>query len=125
MCVGRAEMVRITGFDCWAHIAWLCLPSAALVGPAGLLNCWGVQGKHRTGSLVGCLRALNRWSMTAIFDEYRRFAGSKSRSERERERKGEIEWEWEGDGSGREGERWRERETEKEGWRERERERER
>jgi len=42
-----------------------------------LIHC--NQGKHRTGSLVGCLRALNRWSMTAIFDEYRRFAGSKSR----------------------------------------------
>lgn len=41
--------------------------------------CFGTQGKHRTGSLVGCLRAMNHWSMTAIFDEYRRFAGSKAR----------------------------------------------
>uniref|UniRef100_A0A6U5BGK4 diphosphoinositol-polyphosphate diphosphatase n=1 Tax=Hemiselmis andersenii TaxID=464988 RepID=A0A6U5BGK4_HEMAN len=42
-----------------------------------LIHC--NQGKHRTGSLVGCLRAMNHWSMTAIFDEYRRFAGSKAR----------------------------------------------
>ncbi|KAJ1480486.1 tyrosine phosphatase family-domain-containing protein [Baffinella frigidus] len=42
-----------------------------------LIHC--NQGKHRTGSLVGCLRALNHWSMAPIFDEYRRFAGSKAR----------------------------------------------
>ncbi|EFJ30403.1 hypothetical protein SELMODRAFT_267170 [Selaginella moellendorffii] len=34
---------------------------------------------HRTGCLVGCLRKLQRWSLTAIFDEYRRFAGTKVR----------------------------------------------
>ena len=39
-----------------------------------LIHC--NQGKHRTGSLVGCLRAVNHWSMAAIFDEYRRFAGT-------------------------------------------------
>mmetsp|Transcript_86805 Transcript_86805/g.173292 ORF Transcript_86805/g.173292 Transcript_86805/m.173292 type:complete len:205 (-) Transcript_86805:67-681(-) len=37
------------------------------------------QGKHRTGCLVGCLRRVQRWSLVAIFDEYRRFAGSKAR----------------------------------------------
>ncbi|EKX32747.1 hypothetical protein GUITHDRAFT_156243 [Guillardia theta CCMP2712] len=42
-----------------------------------LIHC--NQGKHRTGSLVGCLRAMNHWSMAAIFDEYRRFAGNKAR----------------------------------------------
>mmetsp|Transcript_36660 Transcript_36660/g.75157 ORF Transcript_36660/g.75157 Transcript_36660/m.75157 type:complete len:280 (+) Transcript_36660:100-939(+) len=42
-----------------------------------LIHC--NQGKHRTGSLVGCLRAMNHWSMAAIFEEYRRFAGSKAR----------------------------------------------
>ena len=35
--------------------------------PQVLIHC--NQGKHRTGSLVGCLRALNHWSMAAIFDE--------------------------------------------------------
>ncbi|KAI9209278.1 protein-tyrosine phosphatase [Polychytrium aggregatum] len=38
-----------------------------------LLHC--NKGKHRIGCLVGCLRKLQNWSMTSIFDEYRRFAG--------------------------------------------------
>ena len=42
-----------------------------------LIHC--NQGKHRTGCLVGCLRRMQRWSLVAICDEYRRFAGSKSR----------------------------------------------
>lgn len=42
-----------------------------------LIHC--NQGKHRTGALVGCLRRLQRWSLVAIFDEYRRFAGAKAR----------------------------------------------
>nr|KAJ3422082.1 hypothetical protein HK105_001255 [Polyrhizophydium stewartii] len=40
-----------------------------------LLHC--NKGKHRVGCLVGCLRKLQRWSLAAIFDEYRRFSGSK------------------------------------------------
>lgn len=42
-----------------------------------LIHC--NKGKHRTGCLVGCLRKVQRWSLTAIFDEYRRFAGNKTR----------------------------------------------
>eukprot|EP00741_Cyanophora_paradoxa_P022527 tig00021464_g21753.t1 len=37
------------------------------------------KGKHRTGCVVGCLRKVQNWSLTSIFDEYRRFAGSKVR----------------------------------------------
>ncbi|ELR19163.1 tyrosine specific protein phosphatase, putative [Acanthamoeba castellanii str. Neff] len=37
------------------------------------------KGKHRTGCLVGCLRKSQQWSLAYIFDEYRRFAGSKVR----------------------------------------------
>lgn len=37
------------------------------------------KGKHRTGVLVGCVRKVQRWSLTSIFDEYRRFAGNKVR----------------------------------------------
>jgi tyrosine-protein phosphatase SIW14 len=33
------------------------------------------KGKHRVGVVVGCLRKLQRWSLTSIFDEYRRFCG--------------------------------------------------
>eukprot|EP00002_Diphylleia_rotans_P032494 TRINITY_DN6832_c0_g2_i1.p1 TRINITY_DN6832_c0_g2~~TRINITY_DN6832_c0_g2_i1.p1 ORF type:complete len:100 (+),score=21.88 TRINITY_DN6832_c0_g2_i1:590-889(+) len=42
-----------------------------------LIHC--NKGKHRTGSLVGCLRKVQQWSLTYIFDEYRRFAGTKGR----------------------------------------------
>ncbi|KAH3676202.1 hypothetical protein WICPIJ_009162 [Wickerhamomyces pijperi] len=37
------------------------------------------RGKHRTGCLVGCIRRLQNWSLTMIFDEYRRFAAPKAR----------------------------------------------
>ncbi|KAI9102027.1 protein-tyrosine phosphatase [Phlyctochytrium arcticum] len=42
-----------------------------------LIHC--NKGAHRIGCLIGCLRKLQNWSMTSIFDEYRRFAGSKIR----------------------------------------------
>ena len=42
-----------------------------------LIHC--NQGKHRTGCLVGCLRKVQRWSLVAIFDEYRLHAGRKAR----------------------------------------------
>ena len=42
-----------------------------------LIHC--NQGKHRTGCLVGCLRKVQQWSLVAIFEEYRRFAGNKAR----------------------------------------------
>ncbi|KAJ3033399.1 hypothetical protein HK097_004857, partial [Rhizophlyctis rosea] len=35
---------------------------------------------HRTGCLIGCIRKLQHWSHTSIFDEYRRFSHPKSRS---------------------------------------------
>ncbi|KAJ2554473.1 tyrosine-protein phosphatase siw14 [Coemansia sp. RSA 1933] len=43
-----------------------------------LIHC--NKGKHRTGCLVGCLRKLQEWTNTSIFDEYRRFSAPKSRS---------------------------------------------
>jgi len=33
----------------------------------------------RTGTVVGCLRKLQRWNLSSIFEEYRRYAGSKVR----------------------------------------------
>ncbi|ODV62685.1 putative tyrosine protein phosphatase SIW14, partial [Ascoidea rubescens DSM 1968] len=42
-----------------------------------LIHC--NRGKHRTGCLVGCIRRLQKWSLTMIFDEYRRFAAPKVR----------------------------------------------
>ncbi|XP_022742691.1 probable tyrosine-protein phosphatase At1g05000 [Durio zibethinus] len=42
-----------------------------------LIHC--KRGKHRTGSLVGCLRKLQNWCLSSVFEEYQRFAGIKSR----------------------------------------------
>ena len=36
-------------------------------------------GRHTSGTVLGCLRKAQRWSLTSIFDEYRRFAGNKVR----------------------------------------------
>ncbi len=36
-------------------------------------------GRHQTGTVLGCLRKAQQWSLTSIFEEYRRFAGSKMR----------------------------------------------
>lgn len=38
-----------------------------------LVHC--LRGQQATGVLVGCLRRQQRWSLTATFDEYRRYAG--------------------------------------------------
>ncbi|KAF9355478.1 hypothetical protein BGX26_006479 [Mortierella sp. AD094] len=46
-----------------------------------LIHC--AKGKHRIGCLIGCLRKIQNWSMTSIFDEYRRFAGSKVLADQE------------------------------------------
>ncbi|ODN72912.1 hypothetical protein L202_08328 [Cryptococcus amylolentus CBS 6039] len=43
-----------------------------------LIHC--NKGKHRTGCLIGCIRRLQSWSRTSIFDEYRRFSAPKSRA---------------------------------------------
>ncbi|XP_044481012.1 tyrosine-protein phosphatase DSP3-like [Mangifera indica] len=42
-----------------------------------LIHC--NRGKHRTGCLVGCLRKLQNWVLSSVFEEYQRFAGRKSR----------------------------------------------
>ncbi|KAG6497457.1 hypothetical protein ZIOFF_045357 [Zingiber officinale] len=42
-----------------------------------LIHC--KRWKHRTGCLVGCLRKLQHWCLTSIFDEYQRFVAAKTR----------------------------------------------
>ncbi|KAG5551683.1 hypothetical protein RHGRI_009934 [Rhododendron griersonianum] len=42
-----------------------------------LIHC--NRGKHRTGCIVGCLRKLQRWCLSSVFDEYQRFAAAKAR----------------------------------------------
>lgn len=36
--------------------------------------------QHRTGCVVGCLRKIQQWGLTLIFDEYRRHSHPKSRA---------------------------------------------
>ena len=47
-----------------------------------LIHC--NKGKHRTGSLVGCIRKYRGWSLTSIFSEYLLYAAPKSRLEDQR-----------------------------------------
>ncbi|VVB07346.1 unnamed protein product [Arabis nemorensis] len=42
-----------------------------------LIHC--KRGKHRTGCVVGCMRKLQKWCLTSIYDEYKRFAAAKAR----------------------------------------------
>ncbi|ANB13932.1 putative tyrosine protein phosphatase OCA1 [Sugiyamaella lignohabitans] len=41
-----------------------------------LLVCCGM-GRHRTGTVIGCLRRVQGWNFASISDEYRRFVGAK------------------------------------------------
>lgn len=40
-------------------------------------------GRHRTGTVIGCLRKLQGWNLTSILEEYRRYAASKVRLQNE------------------------------------------
>lgn len=42
-----------------------------------LIHC--NKGKHRTGTVVACLRHLQGWALVSIFEEYKLFAGDKAR----------------------------------------------
>ena len=44
-----------------------------------LIHC--NKGKHRTGSVIGCLRKCRGWSLSSIFTEYLLFASPKFRYE--------------------------------------------
>ena len=41
-----------------------------------ILVCDGM-GRHRTGTIIGCLRKLQRWNLSSILTEYRRYAGNR------------------------------------------------
>ena len=36
-------------------------------------------GRHRTGTVIGCLRRLQGWTLASVTEEYRRFAGPRWR----------------------------------------------
>lgn len=41
-----------------------------------LLACCGM-GRHRTGTVIGCLRRLQGWNLASVSEEYRRFTGAR------------------------------------------------
>lgn len=41
-----------------------------------VLVCCGM-GRHRTGTVIGCLRKLQGWNLASVSEEYRRFTGSR------------------------------------------------
>ncbi|KAK6465426.1 protein tyrosine/serine phosphatase [Scheffersomyces coipomensis] len=41
-----------------------------------LLTCCGM-GRHRTGTVIGCLRRLQGWNLASVSEEYRRFTGAR------------------------------------------------
>lgn len=41
-----------------------------------LLVCCGM-GRHRTGTVIGCLRRIMNWNLASCSEEYRRFTGSR------------------------------------------------
>ncbi|KAK9452068.1 putative tyrosine protein phosphatase [Limtongia smithiae] len=66
---------------------WDQLPEAAIVRALDiiahkenypLLVCGGM-GRHRTGTVIGCLRRVQHWNLASVSEEYRRFAGSRKR----------------------------------------------
>jgi len=60
----------------------LMMTLLAILNPANrplLIHC--NKGKHRTGSLVGCLRKIRGWSLSSIFSEYLIYALPKARLE--------------------------------------------
>jgi tyrosine-protein phosphatase SIW14 len=44
-----------------------------------LIHC--NKGKHRTGSIVGCIRKIRSWALTSVINEYYMFAMPKARFE--------------------------------------------
>jgi tyrosine-protein phosphatase OCA1 len=40
-------------------------------------------GRYLSGVVIGCFRKLHKWSLVSIFEEYRRFAGSKFQQQNE------------------------------------------
>lgn len=41
-----------------------------------MLVCCGM-GRHRTGTVIGCLRRLQGWNLASVSEEYRRFTGAR------------------------------------------------
>ena len=64
----------------WLHFIYIavCLACRNFYS-IWILCCKHKNVQHRTGCVVGCLRKLQRWCLTSVFDEYQRFAAAKAR----------------------------------------------
>ena len=54
-----------------------CVKGGHLILSKTCIHC--NKGKHRTGCLVGCLRKVQHWALSSIFDEYIRHSSPKQR----------------------------------------------
>jgi len=80
------EFVRL-GNEESARSSWNSISEETVLKALGILldsknyplHVMDHLGRHRSGTVLGCLRKAQQWSLTSIFDEYRRFAGNKVR----------------------------------------------
>lgn len=80
----NVELVRL-GMNETAQTPWASISEEAVLDAFRIildsknypLHVMDYQGTHRTGTVVGCLRKAQGWSLTSIFEEYRRYAGGK------------------------------------------------
>ncbi|KAK9429453.1 hypothetical protein V1505DRAFT_374151 [Lipomyces doorenjongii] len=79
--------IRSSGRHPRSTNAWDQLPESRIVRALDiiahkdnypLLVCGGM-GRHRTGTVIGCLRRVQKWNLASVSEEYRRFAGSRKR----------------------------------------------
>lgn len=79
------QFVLLDDDDDYLHNPWDGLSEQAIGRALGivanrnlypLLVCCGM-GRHRTGTVIGCLRRLQGWNLASVLEEYRRFVGEK------------------------------------------------
>ena len=71
-CCMTPNQEPFVGLESTALLAALAVIQQPDLRPL-LIHC--IRGQQTTGVLVGCLRRRQRWSLTATFEEYRRYAG--------------------------------------------------
>lgn len=69
---------HIIGVVYWT-IVWFLLPTIIIHRLHKWYKFVFCYVQHRTGCLVGCLRKLQNWCMSAVVEEYKHFAGTKWR----------------------------------------------
>jgi len=66
------------------HSSWFssafCFHDTTIAFDFPDVDATSVFFQHRTGCVVGCLRKLQKWCLSSVFDEYLHFAAAKARS---------------------------------------------